>query len=135
VTILHLVSAADWEAAARSPDYVVPSLGAEGFIHCTGDAATLLAVANALYRELPGDVLALEIDERRLRSEVRWETAAPAPPPGIASDVRFPHVYGPIERAAVVTVQRIRRDAEGAYIGLEATSRGSSPSGRRTPPG
>jgi uncharacterized protein (DUF952 family) len=122
VTILHLVAAAAWEASAGEPDYALPSLATEGFIHCTGDAATLLAVADALYRELPGEVLALEIDERRLRSEVRWEAAEPGPPPGVASDVRFPHVYGPIDRHAVVAVHRLRRDADGGYLGFEATS-------------
>jgi uncharacterized protein (DUF952 family) len=135
VTILHLVGATEWEAGAGEELYVAPSLAAEGFIHCTGDAGALLAVANALYRDQPGDLLVLEIDERRLTSEVRWESAMPAPPPGVSPDVRFPHVYGPIERGAVDRVARLARATDGTYLGDTSTTRGSSPSALRTPPG
>jgi uncharacterized protein (DUF952 family) len=138
--ILHLVAAEEWEAQPLDQPYVPPSLAQEGFIHCTADEATLLAVANAFYRDVPGDVLVLEIDELRLASEVRREPADPTPPPGVSQDVRFPHVFGPIERHAIVRVRRTIRDTGGAFLGYEAeademsTTRGSSPSARRTRP-
>jgi uncharacterized protein (DUF952 family) len=113
--ILHLVAADEWARGASEELYVAPSLATEGFIHCTGDPQTLLAVANALYRDAEGEMVVLEVDETLLASEVRWEAAAPAPPPGVAADVRFPHVYGPIERAAVVRVRPLRRDPTGAF--------------------
>jgi uncharacterized protein (DUF952 family) len=115
--ILHLVAAEEWARGASDALYAAPSLATEGFIHCTGDPETLLAVANALYRDVEGEMVVLEIDERRLASDVRWEAAAPGPPPGIAADVRFPHVYGPIERAAVVRVRPLRCDASGTFLG------------------
>jgi uncharacterized protein (DUF952 family) len=84
--ILHLVAADEWARGAAEELYVAPSLATEGFIHCTADPQTLLAVANALYRDADGEMVVLEIDQRRLASEVRWEAAAPAPPPGVAAD-------------------------------------------------
>jgi uncharacterized protein len=118
--ILHLVEAEVWDRWPADEPYVDPSLAAEGFIHCTGDEPTLLAVANAVYRDVDGEVLALDIDVGSLTCEVQWETAAPAPPPGVAPDVLFPHVYGPIDRAAVVGIRRISRAADGTYTGYEA---------------
>jgi predicted cupin superfamily sugar epimerase len=47
---------------------------------------------------------------------VRWETADPAPPPGAAPEVLFPHIYGPVETAAVTEVRHARRDPAGAYL-------------------
>ena len=34
-------------------------------------------------------------------------------------DARYPHVYGPIERAAVLTVRPIERAPDGSYRSLE----------------
>ncbi len=117
--ILHLVAAEAWRGWPADTDYVEPSLHTEGFIHCTGDEATLLAVANALYRDDLGEMIALEIDETRLSADVRWEPAMPAPPPGVDAGVLFPHVYGPIAPGAVTSVRRFLRDADGTYIGYE----------------
>jgi uncharacterized protein (DUF952 family) len=136
VLVLHLVAADTWRAWPRDRPYVAPSLASEGFIHCTAEADTLLAVASARYRDEPGELLVLEIELDRLTSAVRWEPAAPAPPPGVSRDVLFPHVYGPIELDAVVGVRRLRRAPDGTALGYEpATTPGSSPSARRTRPG
>jgi uncharacterized protein (DUF952 family) len=32
---------------------------------------------------------------------------------------RFPHVYGPIDRAAVARVRTMRRDAAGTFVGAD----------------
>jgi uncharacterized protein (DUF952 family) len=130
--LLHLVAAHTWDRWPLDQDYVAPSLQSEGFIHCTGDEDTLLAVANAFYRDDPGEMLALELDEARLGSAVRWEPPAPTPPPGVAADVLFPHVYAPVPRDAVVAVRRLRRGADGTFLGYAARTRGASPSAPRT---
>lgn len=95
------------------------SLDDEGFVHCTADEQTLLGVANSFYRDAEGQQIALEIDTERLSSEVRFEAPAPAPPPGVAADVLFPHVYGPIEPDAIVGVRHARRGVNGTYVGFE----------------
>jgi uncharacterized protein (DUF952 family) len=125
VVVLHLLALDEWRAWRDGPSaaYAPASLAAEGFVHCTGDDATMLAVANAFYRSLPGEVVVVSLDPDRLASEVRWEApAGGGPPPGAALDVRFPHVYGPLERGAVVSVRMLWRAADGAYVGLGATT-------------
>ncbi|MEU0374559.1 DUF952 domain-containing protein [Streptomyces sp. NPDC006283] len=99
--IFHVVPAADWTAAPERP-YAPASLAAEGFVHCSADEASALAVADAYYREVP-ELLVLVIDEAGLGAEVRRE----------GTGGRFPHVHGPVERSAVRAVMTVRRDAEG----------------------
>lgn len=97
--IFHLVPLADWSAAPGLP-YAPPSLEAEGFVHCSADRPTALAIADAHYREVPGTLLAVELDERALTSEVSREGE---------SGGRYPHVLGPLDRAAVVRVWEVLR--------------------------
>jgi hypothetical protein len=119
--ILHLLAAA--EAAGTALEYMPATYATDGFVHCTDDDATLLAVANAYYRERSEPMVAWTIDTDQLTSEVRWE--APAPPDGsvpVDTSVRFPHVYGPITRRAVVATRALRRDRNGAYVGYDDPS-------------
>jgi len=83
-------------------EYAPASLAAEGFVHCSADEPSALAVVEARFRDVP-DVLVLVIDEARLGAEVRREGLGRA----------FPHVYGPIERSAVEAVVAVHRDAGG----------------------
>jgi hypothetical protein len=119
--ILHLAPAEDW---ARGDDpYRPASLDQEGFVHASPDDGTMLAVANRFYAGRGDELVVLSIDEGRLTSEVRWE--APAHPDGRPAgpdEPRFPHVYGPVERAAVVDVRRIVRDEVGTYVAIHGAS-------------
>lgn len=116
--ILHLVAADVWDAVPPGGSYAPPSLATEGFVHCTGTDEVLLQVANAFYRSLAGEVVALTLDETKLSSETKWEApahlSADGPPP--AADL-FPHVFGPIERDAVVAERRMVRGDGGSYVG------------------
>lgn len=115
--IYHVVPLADWEAA---PDgaYAPGSLGDEGFVHCSPDEATTLAVADAFYRDAPRPLLALLIDESRLTADCVFEAAVPAPPPGVAAGTLFPHVFGPLDRDAVTGIRQVVWDAENHAVGL-----------------
>ncbi|MFE1411074.1 DUF952 domain-containing protein [Streptomyces sp. NPDC058746] len=97
--IFHIVPLADWTAAPDLP-YAPPSLDSEGFVHCSADRATALAIVEAHYRELPGTLLAVELDEAALTAEVRRE--------GDLGD-RYPHVFGPLNREAVGRVFEVVR--------------------------
>jgi uncharacterized protein (DUF952 family) len=119
--IYHVVPLADWVAAPDS-DYAPASLADEGFVHCSPDVATTLAVADAFYRDAPRPLLALVIDESRLTADCVFEAAAPAPPPGVAAGTLFPHVFGPLNRDAVTGVRQVAWDAENHATGL--TERG-----------
>ncbi|GAA4901545.1 cupin domain-containing protein [Streptomonospora salina] len=100
------------------------SLRSEGFVHASPDDATVLAVANAVYADAAEPQLVLIVDTELLDAEVRWEAAEPAPPPGVADDARFPHIYGPVPRAAVAGVRYLRRDPGGVFVSVE--ERGST---------
>ncbi|MFD7257483.1 DUF952 domain-containing protein [Streptomyces sp. NPDC059874] len=97
--IFHIVPLTDWAAAPDLP-YAPPSLDSEGFVHCSADRATALAIVEARYRELPGTLLAVELDESALTAEVRREDE---------SGGRYPHVHGPVNRDAVIHVWEVVR--------------------------
>ncbi|MER7736311.1 DUF952 domain-containing protein [Streptomyces erythrochromogenes] len=97
--IFHIVPLADWTAAPELP-YAPPSLDSEGFVHCSADRATVLDIAETHYRALPGTLLAVELDEDALTAEVRREGDSAG---------RFPHVFGPLNRDAVVRVWEVVR--------------------------
>lgn len=116
--IRHLIERASWEVARGNRQYEPASLASEGFVHCTGDLDTLLVVANSFYRDVDGELVALELDEDSLTAEVRWE--APVHPDGrrpVAGEPLFPHVYGPLDIAAVRAVRSVRRGHDGKFTG------------------
>lgn len=115
--LLHLVPADDWTAEPDRP-YAPASLESEGFVHCSPDVATTLAVATAFYSDAQRPLLVLHLDESRLRAPVVREAAVPAPRPGVGDEVLFPHVYGPLDRDAVLRVQQVVWSGSSA-IGLE----------------
>ncbi|MFE5618248.1 DUF952 domain-containing protein [Streptomyces sp. NPDC056470] len=101
--LLHVVPLDEWSADPDRP-YAPPSLASEGFVHCSPDETAALTIADAHYRDAHGPLLVLVIDETLLSAEVRWEGS---------EDALFPHVYGPVERAAVTAVHEVRRDSDG----------------------
>ncbi|MFD4257133.1 DUF952 domain-containing protein [Streptomyces sp. NPDC058534] len=115
--IYHVVPLAEWNADPGRP-YVPASLAEDGFVHCSPDEATTLAVVNAFYRAAPRPLLAVLLDEDRLTARCAWEAAAPTPPPGVAEGTLFPHVFGPLDRDAVRRVSEVRWDGTGRATGL-----------------
>ena len=121
--VLHLVPLAAWLDLPDGDPVTNPSLDTEGFIHCTDEPAVMLQVANAFYRSQPGEFVVLHVDVDRLSSACVWE--APAHIGGADPDAgggqpfapSFPHVYGPIDRSAVLAVQPVRRDDSGHFSG------------------
>ena len=104
--LYHLALARDWEGDPGA-DYAVSTIGRtladEGFIHCSFPEQ-VQAVADRFYRNRP-DVLLLEIDADALTSPVKVE-----PIPGGES---YPHIYGPIDRVAVVRVVPVPLSEDG----------------------
>ncbi len=104
--IYHMLPATDWAATPPDALYRAASLEAEGFIHCSGDTARLLAVGNSFYRDQPGDWLILVINEGAVDAPVRWDAVG---------DTHFPHIYGPLNRSAVVEAVSFPRSVDGAF--------------------
>jgi uncharacterized protein len=121
-TLLHILPLSTLRADRGAP-IEAESLHSQGFVHCSPDVPTTLAVANGLYSEVTEPMVAVELNPEQLSAPVRWEPADPAPPPGVAGDALFPHVYGPIEREAVISVRYARRDVKGTFLSLETRSR------------
>lgn len=119
--LFHLAPLDDW---LRDPDrpYAPLSLAEDGFVHCSPDEATTLAVADAFYRDASGPLMVLLIDENALEAEVRWEAADPAPPPGVPEGTLFPHIHGRVTRAAVTGLMEVRRNSDGSPSGLAVWS-------------
>lgn len=109
--ILHLTTSSEWAAAQVKGAYTAPSLETEGFIHCS-TAEQLLPVANAFYRDVDSPVV-LWIEADQLTSTLRWE--APVPEDNFV-DNKFPHVYGPLNLDAVVSVTPLKRNAAGEFV-------------------
>jgi uncharacterized protein (DUF952 family) len=109
--IYHLAPAGRWRDWPGDQAYLPAEYDAEGFIHCTAGDDLMLAVANRFYRAAPGDFVLLVIDLARLSAPVTWE----APADDLAP--LFPHIYGPIDRAAVLEVRAVRRAADGEFLG------------------
>jgi uncharacterized protein (DUF952 family) len=107
--IYHLVEPATWEANPAA-DYSVASLAAEGFTHCAF-APQVAPAANRFYADAPA-LLALQLDPGRLTSPLRVEPPSPAS----TSGQQYPHVYGPLQRSAVVRVHVLRRDDGGRWV-------------------
>ncbi|WP_137994588.1 DUF952 domain-containing protein [Streptomyces vilmorinianum] len=115
--IYHVVTSAEWNAHPDSP-YAPASLAADGFVHCSPDEATTLAVVNAFYRTAPRPLLALVLAEDRLTARLEFEAAGATPPPGVGKDVLFPHLFGPVDRDAVERVLEVEWDEDGRATGL-----------------
>ncbi len=90
----HLVSPLEWSRAVADGVYTPSSLSAEGFIHLS--LATQVKGSLARYFLGKTDTLLLEIDGSRLTAEVRFDPVR---------DETFPHLYGPLNLAAVVRTE------------------------------
>ena len=113
--IYHIVTEADFRAQNDGRRYLPSDFSAGGFVHCAL-AASVLPVANDYYGRVTGTVLLLKIDPERLSSPTRFEAADPSPTAGashLSSSPVFPHVYGPIDIAAVDGVGVLSRGGEG----------------------
>jgi uncharacterized protein (DUF952 family) len=109
--LYHIATVPDWDQAQQDGEYRTStrgrSLSEEGFIHAS-TAAQVLPVANAVYLDEPQDLVLLVLDTGRIGAEIRLE-----PVPGWADP--FPHIYGPLDVAAVVRAVPLERDAAGSF--------------------
>ena len=118
--IYHLVPAPYYEAQPATHPYLPDGFEEEGFIHCTAGLPLLLKIANLYFAGLPDSLLVLEIDPARLTSPLKFEAPlppanAPAEASGHDPDQLFPHIYGPINREAIVRVFLLVRGEVGQW--------------------
>lgn len=102
--LFHLAEPDVWEASRAQGTYTASTLGRtleqEGFIHASY-AHQWPATRQRFYGGVTSDLLLLEIDPERLEPEVVPEVGDPS------TGERFPHLYGPLNVDAVVSVRRL----------------------------
>jgi uncharacterized protein (DUF952 family) len=112
--IYHITQRNDWQAALGSGQYRTESLATEGFIHCS-TLEQVLPVAENFYKGQSGLVL-LAIEPALLSADLKWEPpSGGVPPPGVPEGDVFPHIYGPIDLDAVVSVLDLEADRRGKF--------------------
>ncbi len=102
----HLVASSFWESQEPRSDYAPPDFARAGFIHCTDDEQEMARVANLFYKSNAGPHVYLTIDKSRVHAPIRYEDA----------ERRYPHIYGTLNRDAVVAVYPARRLPDGTFL-------------------
>jgi len=97
--IYHIVLPEAW-SQFDADLYEHASLALEGFIHCS--FADQLAAVIERYYSLEPSVVILEIESDKLMSRMIKE-------PSTNSEI-YPHIYGPINRDAIVGINIRRKD-------------------------
>ncbi len=110
--LVHICGAEDWRSAQAEGELRPDSLISYGFVHLSTPEQVHLP-ANRLYAGR-ADLVLLRIDPTRLASPVRWEPGVPNDPDAMV----FPHLYGPLPAAAVISVTPYRPGAHGRFAPL-----------------
>jgi uncharacterized protein (DUF952 family) len=104
----HLVPVEVWTGLDPSVAYEAVGYAGDGFIHCTDGVEALGATFDRHYGTDTRPFLALTIDLDAL--DVPWRFDVPGSP--------YPHIYGPVQRGAIIAVHRVDRGPEGRFAGL-----------------
>jgi uncharacterized protein (DUF952 family) len=104
--IYHITTPALWQQFATLPFYEAPSLQTEGFIH-SSKAHQVEETANLYYKSEP-EILLLTIDTSLLAIPLLYEEA-----PNRKEE--FPHLYGKLNKDAIVEHTTIVRREDGSY--------------------
>jgi uncharacterized protein (DUF952 family) len=95
--IYHIATSEDWNLHRDNATYEPGAFAREGFIHCS----THDQVPGVLQRYYSGikNLVLLHIDESKLTATLKYEEAT--------NKELFPHVFGPINKDAIVKVDSI----------------------------
>jgi uncharacterized protein (DUF952 family) len=116
--IYHLAASTRWYSWPENKPYLPAEYDKDGFIHCTSGDELVIKVANHFQRNVPGDYVLLVIDTEKLKdpaSPIKWETSR-------KFELLFPHIYGPIDRQAIVDVRPMQRTDDGIFVGWSTSN-------------
>jgi uncharacterized protein (DUF952 family) len=111
-TILHITTWANWEQAQAVGAYEGDTLASEGFIHCS-TPDQVVEVADRVFQGRD-DLVLLLITPIRVQSEIRYELAE--------NGNTYPHIYGPLNVDAVMTVASLQPGEDGRFALPEGIS-------------
>ncbi|MBM2810175.1 MAG: hypothetical protein HW416_934 [Chloroflexi bacterium] len=103
----HQAPEEDFDSDA--PTYVPVGYAQDGFIHTTGPLGRVSAVANKHCSHDPRPYVLITVDLDRLTVPWRYDVAGED----------YPHVYGPLNREAVVAVRSMPRAADGTFLPVD----------------
>ncbi len=104
----HLTPEEVWETQKDAAHYTPEAYDADGFIHCTDGEHEVIAVGNRYYSGDPRSFVLLSIQPEHVASEIRYKDP----------DRIFPHIYGPLNRDAIVGVRKVIRSADGSFVSI-----------------
>lgn len=105
----HLVPQKYFDALDPNIDYTPESFAREGFIHCTDGTDEMARTANRYYQSSNEPYYYLHIDKDRVRARIQYDDAAKI----------YPHIYGVLNRDAIVAVRAARRASDGTFLAPE----------------
>ena len=114
--IYHLVPEKEYLNHVTKEKYIPNNFDEFGFVHCAFEIS-VLSVADDYYSKVKDKLLLLKINPERLKSDVKYEEAAPEEGAGkehLNTSNVFPHVYGPIENEAVEGIGELGKK-DGKY--------------------
>lgn len=104
--IFHLVKKEDWKTQKKESRYHPETLDSDGFIHCSS-GKYIEDIANSLFKG-EKDVLLIIINTTLVEPELRYENAG-------NSDIKYPHIYGPLNLDAVVDKIELAHEEDGSF--------------------
>jgi uncharacterized protein (DUF952 family) len=105
----HLVPKEYFDVLDPHTDYVPRDFARDGFIHCTDGADEMAHTANRYYKSNAEPHYYLYIDKTRVRAPIQYDDAART----------YPHIYGTLNRDAIVAVRAAQRKADGTFLAPE----------------
>lgn len=102
----HLVSKKYFDSLDPKLDYRPEAFNRNGFIHCTDNPAEMARVANRFYKTETPSHLYLYIDKERVLAPIRYEDEGQ----------KYPHIYGGLNRDAIVKIVVAERDEDGNFL-------------------
>lgn len=102
----HLVAGEYFRDCDSDAPYTPESFADEGFIHCTDGELNVAETANRYYKDDRRMYIALAIETDEVEAEIKYEDAGRI----------YPHIYGPLNRDAIVKVLPMLREADGSFL-------------------
>jgi len=105
--IYHMCRREEWAAAERAGLYRGSSQdAADGFIHFS--TAKQIVASAAKHRAGQAGLVLLAVDAAKLGDALKWEASR--------GGELFPHLYGPLPRGAVVSVDDLPLGSDGRHV-------------------
>ena len=95
-----------FESLDPSRPYVPEPFSREGFIHTTEGREAVSITLTKYYKASDEPWVVLYVDQDRVTSPIRYDDPAQV----------FPHIYGPLNRDAIVAVMDIDRTSDGTFL-------------------